>query len=215
MLVSIALAPLSLTASAAAAACPLSSASSTLSSPILCRPRSSLPRLSLAPSIPPLLHTSASAADAVLGSSLSSASSFSLLLADASDAAAAATTESSSSLVDTILDIGVYALLLGVVGLTLYSLYVTLDQSNKEYGGWVKKEDDISPSTSRGGPVDRYRSGAVYDPVTEAWTMPDTSNSPKAGASVGRAPSADADDAGNRYERRMAKKQKQKQQKKK
>ena len=111
---------------------------------------------------------------------------------------------SAVSVVDTLLDVAVYALLLGVVALTLYSLYVTLDQRNKEYGGWVKKEDDELLDTSARGPNDRLRSGAVYDPVTEQWTYP--TKATKAAARVGRAPAADEEVGGNRYERRMVKK---------
>jgi hypothetical protein len=112
---------------------------------------------------------------------------------------------SAVSVVDTLLDVAVYALLLGVVVLTLYSLSVTLDQRNKEYGGWVKKEDDELLDTSAArGPNDRLRSGAVYDPVTEQWTYP--AKTTKAAARVGRAPAADEEVGGNRYERRMEKK---------
>ncbi len=114
------------------------------------------------------------------------------------------------SVMDTLLDLAVYALLLGVVALTLYSLYVTLDQRNKEYGGWVKKEDDdLLMDSSARGPNDRLRSGAVYDPVTEQWTYP--TKATKAAARVGRAQPADEQAGGNRYERRMEKRQKAKQ----
>ena len=39
---------------------------------------------------------------------------------------------------DTLLDLGVYGLLFGTAGLTLYSIYVTLDESNRKAGGWTK-----------------------------------------------------------------------------
>ena len=126
----------------------------------------------------------------------------SLLLAE--DAASSGGTD--VSVVDTLLDVAVYALLLGVVGLTLYSLYVTLDDRNKEYGGWVKKEDEDLPAPSS-SPSNRLRSGAVYDPATEQWTYPTKA---AVAPRVGRAASADDAAGGNRYERRMEKKQKQK-----
>ena len=43
---------------------------------------------------------------------------------------------------DTLLDLGVYALLAGVAGLTLYSVFVTLQKSNEEYGGWTPRDDE-------------------------------------------------------------------------
>ena len=122
-----------------------------------------------------------------------------LLLAEKADAAPV-------SIVDTILDLGVYALLLGVVSLTIYSLYVTLDANNKKYGGWAVGEDQ-----EVGSPIDtqntsgRLRSGAVYDPVTEQWTYPEKN---AASPRVGRAPVSTKED-GNRYERRMEKRRKQ------
>jgi len=142
-------------------------------------------------------------------SPLSSLPSPSLLLAVERDAAG-----SDVSIVDTVLDVAVYALLLAVVGLTLYSLYVTLDQSNKQYGGWVKKEDEDLDEPIRGD-NDRLRSGAKYDPVTDQWTYPTRAEVAAKKAQVGRAPAAAVEDGGNRYEKRMAKKQKQKQRQKK
>lgn len=129
-----------------------------------------------------------------------------LLLADG-DVVGAATegeiTASAAVITDTVLDLAVYALLASVVGLTLYSVFVTLQRSNEEYGGWVAKEDEDLGMTKRSG--NRLRPGAVYDPVTDQWTYPEKVSTPK----VGRAPVGGAADeaAGNRYERRMEKKE--------
>lgn len=106
------------------------------------------------------------------------------------------------SIVDTVLDIAVYTLLAGVLALTLYSLYATLGQANKDYGGWTKKDgqpDAIKPPSSDAG---GYRKGARYDPVTDQWTYP-TKEAPVASASA-----ASTDPDNNRYGRRLQKKQK-------
>ena len=116
----------------------------------------------------------------------------------------------SFSVVDTLLDVGVYTLILLVAALTIYSLVVTLQKSNEEYGGWTPRDDEEVASAARGDDG-RLRAGARYDPVTEQWTYPDAAEQQK--AKVGRAPAAGAaagadSDAGNRYERRMLKKEK-------
>ena len=107
---------------------------------------------------------------------------------------------------DTLLDLAVYGLIAGVAALTIYSLVVTLQKSNEEYGGWSPRDDEDVKAASA-DPSQRLRAGARYDPVTETWTYPEQ---PKQGAKVGRAPVAggavDAD--GNRYDRRMRKKEK-------
>ena len=111
-------------------------------------------------------------------------------------------------LTDTLLDIGVYTLLLGVAALTIYSLYVTLQQSNKEYGGWSPRDDQpVTPVEPRVN--ERLRPGAVYDPATEQWTYPATSDveAPRVGRAKAAAPSTGADGT-NRYDRRAAKKRK-------
>ena len=118
---------------------------------------------------------------------------------------------------DTLLDLAVYSLLAGVVALTLYSIVVTLQASNEQYGGWTKKDDDevMSGSLGQDKPVSRLQSGARYDPVTDTWTYP-TPEEQANRAKVGRAPTAsstDSDAATNRYDRRMAKKRKQAQKK--
>merc|ERR1712224_516778 len=108
------------------------------------------------------------------------------------------------------LDIGVYGVLAGVVGLTLYSLVVTLQQSNDKYGGCTpeqaRKREEVLNSPKTG---DLLQSGAVYGPVTEQWTYPKPVKE-KASARVGRDEAGGA--AGNRYDRRMQKKRKQNQQ---
>jgi len=126
------------------------------------------------------------------------------------DASAVVAAESLDTAVvtDTLLDVFVYSLLLGVVALTVYSLVVTLQKSNEEYGGWTPRDDEEVLGAAR-NPEQRLQSGARYDPVTEQWTYPDPA-AVKPSAKVGRAPSAAAADeeASNRYERRMRKKQK-------
>lgn len=125
----------------------------------------------------------------------------------------AATASDSAVFTDTLLDVGVYSLLFLVVALTVYSLVVTLQKSNDEYGGWTPRDDEEVSRAARSDDG-RLRAGARYDPITEQWTYPDAQQST---AKVGRAPTAasgvaDAD-SGNRYEKRMMKKQKQKQKK--
>ncbi len=102
---------------------------------------------------------------------------------------------------DTLLDVAVYTLLAGIAALTIYSIYVTLQKSNEEYGGWTPRDDQEVPSESGAS-----RPGAIYDPVTEKWTYP-TEEDPTPAARIGRAPNAPADGP-NRYERRTAKRQK-------
>ena len=114
----------------------------------------------------------------------------------------------SAVVTDTALDVLVYALLAGVAGLTLYSIVVTLQASNDQYGGWTKQDDDDVAGGMLEQPSNSLVSGARYDPVTESWTYP-TPEEQAAKAKVGRAP-APAEDTANRYERRMAKKQKKK-----
>jgi hypothetical protein len=110
---------------------------------------------------------------------------------------------------DTLLDLAVYGLLFGVAALTLYSIVVTLQASNDQYGGWTKQDDEDVMSGSLDQPTSRLQSGARYDPTTDTWTYP-TPEEQAAKAKVGRAPSAasQADEATNRYDRRMAKKRK-------
>lgn len=114
-----------------------------------------------------------------------------------------------STLTDTLLDIGVYGILALVVLLTGYSLIVTLQKSNEEYGGWTPRDDEEFQSAASSDPIGRP-SGARYDPVTEQWTYPEQGDKK---AKVGRAPAgmgapAASSDDGNRYDRRMLKKRK-------
>mmetsp|Transcript_4103 Transcript_4103/g.12916 ORF Transcript_4103/g.12916 Transcript_4103/m.12916 type:complete len:179 (-) Transcript_4103:260-796(-) len=161
------------------------------------------PALSPRPPLPLVPRAVAPTATATGGPAGSgSAAAFSLLTADA--------------VVDTILDIGVYTLLAGVVGITLYSIFVTLDESNKTQGGWQKRDDaEVPEQPQRYGEVpadveSRLRSGAVYDPVTDEWTMPKEPAASKA-AAAGGGGGAEV----NRYERRARKKAKAQMKKKK
>ena len=118
----------------------------------------------------------------------------------------------SAAVTDTILDVLVYGLIAGVAGLTLYSIVVTLQASNDQYGGWTKQDDDDVQGGMLERPSSSLVSGARYDPVTESWTYP-TAEEQAAKAKVGRAPAAAPAESANRYERRIAKKQKQKKKK--
>lgn len=151
------------------------------------------------PAIRPVLNTRHTARHAAI--TATSAASPLTLVADLDTAV----------ITDTLLDIGVYTILFGVAALTIYSLVVTLQKSNEEYGGWTPRDDeDISQLSSQ----ERLRPGARYDPVTEQWMYPAPAE--KQGPQVGRADavntaaSAGADSATNRYDRRMAKKRKRK-----
>ena len=128
----------------------------------------------------------------------------------AADVGSVAEPANTAVLTDTLLDIGVYGLLALVVALTLYSLVVTLQKSNEEYGGWTPRDDEEITQAARSDDG-RLRAGARYDPVTEQWTYPDAAE--QRAAKVGRAPAAAAsspaaDDPTNRYDRRMLKKRK-------
>jgi len=118
--------------------------------------------------------------------------------------------EAGTVLTDTILDLAVYSLLFGVVALTVYSLYVTLDESNKTQGGWTKAEVEArkpTPTPTAGPP--RLQKGARYDPATDQWTYPTEEERAVEVKSSGNAVSGS-----NRYERRAEKKQKAKRRKK-
>lgn len=115
---------------------------------------------------------------------------------------------------DTAADVAVYTLLAGVAGLTVYSVYVTLDESNKKAGGWERRDEGDAMPTIGDDVQSRLRSGAVFDPVTEQWTYPNevtpgVAPPPRARAS----PTSDGDE-GNRYDRRMARRTKKKKSKK-
>jgi len=149
----------------------------------------------------PALHSSACRRTQVPHASISLATTMSV----AEDLAGL----ESAVVTDTLLDIAVYLLLAGVAGLTLYSLVVTLQKSNEEYGGWTPKDDEAVAGgdlANSGG----FKKGAVYDPTTDQWTYP---SADEAATRVGRAPAqgtaaGGADDGTNRYDRRMAKKRK-------
>ena len=114
-----------------------------------------------------------------------------------------------STLTDTLLDLGVYSLIALVAGLTVYSIIVTLQKTNDDYGGWTPRDDQDLMPPNDGSPESRLRSGARYDPVKDEWTYPTAGS--QQGAKVGRAPAAAPaadDDPSNRYDRRMAKKRK-------
>ena len=102
------------------------------------------------------------------------------------------------------------ALIALVAGLTIYSIVVTLQKSNEEYGGWTPRDEEDVGLAARGD-VQRMGSGARYDPVTDQWTYPTPEEKAATTAKVGRAPAAAgaaADSDSNRYERRMLKKRK-------
>ena len=112
--------------------------------------------------------------------------------------------EGSYAVTDTLLDIGVYGLLALTVGLTLYSIFVTLDESNKNFGGWNKPKDEVSPIDERDAGI---KKNMVYNPVTNEWTSRQESEL------VDDTPTAGDGGDNNRYARRMEKRQKQKQKK--
>lgn len=87
------------------------------------------------------------------------------------------------SMTDTMLDVGVYGILALVVGLTLYSVVVTLQSSNEQYGGWTRTDEEDEIASMAG--ESKIRPGAVYDPATDRWTYP---KAEKPAAKVGRAP---------------------------
>ena len=126
------------------------------------------------------------------------------------------------SVMDTIADIAVYSILALVAGLTLYSIVVTLQKSNEEYGGWTPRDDEEVANLQSDDGAGRLKSGARYDPVTDQWTYPSPEEQ-KAQAKVGRAPAAAAppgtveaaEQGANRYDKRMLKKRKKQQKAKK
>jgi hypothetical protein len=148
----------------------------------------------LAPTRPALRRSAAALRNAPLTASMTSLLQIAEGEADATNSAVALTT----TLTDTLLDLAVYALLIGVAGLTVYSIYVTLDQSNKDYGGWTPRGDEDGP--------EQIQKGAVYDPSTDQWTYP--TKPAKSAPKVGRAPASPDAEVANRYDRRAEKKRK-------
>jgi len=111
---------------------------------------------------------------------------------------------------DTIMDIAVYTLLAGVLGLTVYSVFVTVDEGNRQAGGWQKREGEdepkYKPTLGDAVPTDvesRLRSGAVYDPVKDEWTFKEAEKPAAARSAAGGGGSEI-----NRYERRARSKAK-------
>ena len=95
----------------------------------------------------------------------------------------------SFSITDTLADLAVYALLAGTAVLTLYSLYVTLSESNKKAGGW---EGDLSEAEAEARRVgerfdaeSKLQKGMIYDPVTEQWAYKEESGAPASTPRVG------------------------------
>ena len=117
---------------------------------------------------------------------------------------------------DTLADLAVYTLLALVVGLTLYSLYVTLDESNKKEGGWVQRDEDFDfppeEEYTKLKPQDNLAAGNIYDPVTDAWRKkdPEPNAIGATAGSRGAVASAGGEGGGNsnRYERRAKAKEK-------
>ena len=101
---------------------------------------------------------------------------------------------------DTLLDVGVYGLLALTVGLTLYSVFVTLDEANNKAGGWTKPTDEPvvedDPSS--------FRKNMVYNPVSNEW-MPRAESDLADTTSAGGG--GDGGDS-NRYARRAEKREK-------
>ena len=113
--------------------------------------------------------------------------------------------ESEISVVDTILDVAVYSLLFGVAALTVYSLYVTLNEANKTQGGWTKRDDQVADTPAPTSAPQRLRKGARYDPATDQWTYPTEEEKLVELKSSGNVVASS-----NRYDRRAEKKQKKK-----
>lgn len=109
------------------------------------------------------------------------------------------------SLTDTLADLAVYSLLFGVVALTIYSLVVTLDESNKAQGGWTKPDETIKKEPTPTQTPMRLRKGARYDPSTDEWTYP-TEEELSAESKASKA----AESESNRFKRRADKKLKKK-----
>ena len=107
---------------------------------------------------------------------------------------------------DTLLDVGVYGLLALTVGLTLYSIFVTLDEANNKAGGWSKPEESAKVEEDPSS----YRKNMVYNPVSNEWM-------PRAETELADTTSATGGTDGgdsNRYARRAEKREKTKQRKK-
>lgn len=148
--------------------------------------------------------------DALAGTLAAAADGAAAAASVAAEAAAAIEPEVVS---DTLLDIGVYTVLAAAVVLTVYSIFVTLQGANEQYGGWTKKDGEEDYMQEPEVSSDRLRPGAVYDPATDQWSYPKKEAAP---ARVGRAPAAaKSDEDGNRYDRRMEKKRKKMQARKK
>ena len=115
---------------------------------------------------------------------------------------------------DTLLDVLVYGLIFGTAALTLYSIYVTLDESNKKAGGWTKPDDDDDYLKSSQATA-YSKKNMIYNPATNEWRAKEKSEMPSASSSSsGGGGGGGADGGGNRYEKRIMKKEKQKQKKK-
>lgn len=93
---------------------------------------------------------------------------------------------------DTLAEIGYFVVFFGVVGLTIYSLVVSLQSQYKETGGWGPQKTNYDPVTQK--------QKRVYDPVTEKWT--EVAPEPSQFTPEPSQPTSE----GNRYERRVRKK---------
>jgi hypothetical protein len=90
-------------------------------------------------------------------------------------------------------------------------VFVTVDEGNRQAGGWQKREGEDEPAykPTLGDPVpkdveSRLRSGAVYDPAKDEWTFKEAA-APAASRSAG---AAGGGGEINRYERRARSKAK-------
>ena len=121
----------------------------------------------------------------------------------AAAAASAAAPPAEISITDTIADLFVYGLLAGAAALTLYSLYVTIDESKDKWQGFDKPQEEEydEPEEVYTGGKTSFRKGAIYDPAADEWTYPEPEERP----APMREPALMKADDGNRYSRRDAK----------
>ena len=121
----------------------------------------------------------------------------------AAAAASAAAPPAEISITDTIADLFVYGLLAGAAALTLYSLYVTIDESKDKWQGFDKPQEEEfdEPEEVYTGGKTSFRKGAIYDPAADEWTYPEPEERP----APMREPALMKADEGNRYSRRDAK----------
>lgn len=104
-------------------------------------------------------------------------------------------------------DVGTYALLAGILSLTVYAIFVTLKDTGEEYGQWRKPEPDDDDLD------DLIQSRALkFNPETGQWeekrVRPVAVRPEVKKAKIGRVSKEDEPEL-NRYQKRMLKKRKQ------